>query len=251
MENSYQFLSQVYDKLMYDVDYDAYSDYIAQLLGQEGIEQGVLYEAACGTGNLSFRLSKRGYQVYAFDKSPHMLEIAQQKARENGQRILFGQQDMAHIEFARRADAVVCGIDGVNYLSQLGQAKAFFEGAYSILKPRGMLIFDISSHYKLTEVLADQFFYEDGEDITYFWNNSWDREAMEVTMEITLFVRQQDGRYVRRDEAHIQRAYESQELKQMLKEAGFAGIRAYGYLSDNAPEPQEMRIVFVAIKKAE
>lgn len=248
MENSYQFLSQVYDQLMYDVDYDAYSSYLIKLLEQGGIFEGVIYEAACGTGNLSFRLSKGGYQVYAFDKSPHMLEIAQQKARDNGQRILFGQQDMTKIEFAKKADGVICGIDGVNYLLEPQQVRGFLEGAYRILKSGGMLIFDISSHYKLTEILADQFYYDDEEETTYFWKNSLDEQKQQVRMEITLFVRQRDGRYVRRDEEHIQRAYQTQEIIQMMQEAGFSSCKACGFLSQKLPEPEEQRIVFIGVK---
>ena len=66
MKNSYTALAEAYDALMYDVDADAWAAYLDMLLG--GAPKRV-FEAACGTGNITLGLLEKGYDVTACDIS--------------------------------------------------------------------------------------------------------------------------------------------------------------------------------------
>ncbi len=246
MSESYEYLSQVYDALMYDADYDSWADYIGGLLEKYKGGGIRVIDAACGTGNISLRLKRMGFDIYASDISGEMLGVASEKARKAGLKLTFCLQDMRSLSFPP-ADAVTACCDAVNYLVGEDDARSFFRSAYNALKPGGLLLFDVSSMHKLRDILGDELFYEDGDDITYLWQNSFDESTKRVTMDVTLFIRD-GGVYKRYDETHLQRAYTAQEITSLLSECGFNNIRAYSFLSEAPCTDDDERIQFAAIK---
>ena len=76
----YQDFAYVYDRLMHeDIDYDKWCDYIENLFTLHGVSPDTLCELACGTGNMTCRMEKRGYKITASDISSDMLSIASEK----------------------------------------------------------------------------------------------------------------------------------------------------------------------------
>ena len=71
----------VYDRLMAEVDYEAWARHYQTLLARNGVAEGAfVLEAACGTGNLSLPLA-RHYRLQPSDRSPEMLSVAAAKAK--------------------------------------------------------------------------------------------------------------------------------------------------------------------------
>ncbi len=243
MQNSYTALSGVYDKLMYDVDYDRWAEYVISLLPQGCRKIG---ETACGTGSITLRLAARGYKVTASDISQPMLNAAAANARANGLKPTFICQDMTKLTLPPQ-HAIVCCCDGVNYLTKDDDLLSFAKSAYDCLKDGGRLIFDISSMHKLKNILGDNLFYDDGDDVTYLWQNSYDGDTHLTSMNLTIFKRQGDL-YSREDETHTQRAYTSDEVIGILKQAGFKNTAAYGFLTTYPATDKDERIQFIAEK---
>lgn len=242
--DSYTALSEVYDKLMYDVDYDSWASYVISLL-PEGCKR--IAETACGTGSITLRLAAEGYSVTASDKSPEMLDNCLKKRTKIGLKPRFICQDMVKLSLPFQ-HAIICCCDGVNYLTKDEDMLSFFKGAYSSLKEGGRLLFDISSYHKISEVLKDNFFYDDEEDVTVFWQNSFDECSKCVTMSLTFFKRLNGNNYFREDEEHIQRGYKIDEILGALKSAGFSQCRSVRFLTlDDATDSDE-RIQFIAQK---
>ena len=246
MDKSYQNLSAVYDSLMYDVDYDAWAEYLSALLKKYARENARILEAACGTGNLSIRLKKHGFDITATDISEEMIAVAIPKAQKAGVTVPFACQDMRRLESAPKHAVLAC-CDGVNYLTDDEALTDFFSSAYRILKRKGVLLFDISSAHKLRTTLGNDFFYEIGDDVTYFWKNTFSEETETVRMELTFFCR--DGEhYLRSDEEHLQKAHRVRHLKDLLRQCGFSEVYAYTFLTENEYSPDDERIQFVAVK---
>ena len=246
--NSYVFLSKVYDELMYDTDYDTWAAYIDTLIKKRIRSHADLFEAGCGTGNISIRLRKKGYHVIATDISEEMLDIASEKARELLSDVQFVKQDMRELKSEKKKDVVLACCDAVNYLINEKDLCSFFYSANNILKPNGILLFDISSEYKLKSILGNEFFFEDGEDVTYFWQNTLNEDDETVKMDITLFI-SEDNIYRRFDETHVQRAHNAEKIKQLLSQCGFGQVYAYSFLSENEYHKTDERIQFCATKK--
>ena len=79
---SYEALCYAYDVLMRDVDYDGWAEYISGFLNEIGAKK--IAETACGTGSISLRLARMGFDVIASDISAGMLDCAKAKARAAG-----------------------------------------------------------------------------------------------------------------------------------------------------------------------
>ena len=245
----YDDFASVYDVLMDDYDYDAWSRHYIDLMrdGQGNLPVRIA-ECACGTGSLSVRFAREGIRVTGADISLAMLRRAEEKARAWGVEAAFIRQDMKKLAVTRRVDAVLATCDGVNYLTSAEDVKAFFAAAYRALLPGGRLCFDCSSRHKLEETMGDSFFGEEREGMATLWQNRLNRESHVLTMDVTFFVREEDGRYRRIREQHRQRAHSEQEITAWLKEAGFEGVRAFGGMRMDAPQAQDERIHYLALK---
>ena len=246
---AYEAFAELYDALMDDVDYDAWARYYLRLIDQTGVSPRTLCDCACGTGSLSVRFAERGLRVTGVDLSGEMLSRAQAKARSFGVQAMFVRQDMCQLQLPRPVDALVCGCDGVNYLLDDERLNAFFSAVRSALKPSGAFAFDISSKWKLSHTLGDNFFGEDRDDVTYLWFNHYDPDRQTATMELTFFTREGDDLYRRFDETHVQKAHDPAHLVSLLEANGFSNIRVYGDRTLEAPGPEAPRIHFAAARE--
>ena len=245
MNEAYSAFAAGYDRMMGDVDYDGWANYIHGFLKEAGARR--VLECACGTGSLTVRLARMGYEITGSDLSEDMLMIARQKALNAGLRLLpFVCQDMRHLALHKPVDAVVCACDGVNYL--LDGAENFFLAAHGALKPGGVLLFDVSSAYKLSSVLANNTFAATGTDWAYIWENTWHPRSDRVDMVLTGFLKQGAG-YARFEEHHSQRAYSEEELRSSLNSCGFGDIRVYEAFTRDKPSPTSERLQFTARKE--
>ena len=245
----YTGFAEVYDTLMNDVHYGAWADMYARMMTAYGIPRNAkVCECACGTGSLTLPLQQLGYEMMGIDLSQEMLWQAAQKARKAGFGIPFIRQDMRQLRLHRPVDAVLATCDGVNYLTSEEDVKAFFTAAHQNLLPGGALCFDCSTRHKLEETMGDSFFGEERDGAAVLWQNKLNRESHVLSMDVTFFVREEDGRYRRFREQHRQRAHSQQELTQWLTDSGFEHIRVYGERRMDAPKDDDLRIHVTAQK---
>ncbi|MFR8977049.1 MAG: class I SAM-dependent DNA methyltransferase [Christensenellales bacterium] len=91
----YDDFASVYDTLMDDFDYDAWSaHYLTLIRTVTGELPRRAAECACGTGSLTVRLAQSGMAVTGVDLSAAMLRQAEKKARDYGVEVAFVRQDM-------------------------------------------------------------------------------------------------------------------------------------------------------------
>ena len=251
MDAPYTAFAAVYDALMHDVPYDRWAQRLDALLraALAAPAGAAVADAACGTGALTVRLAQRGYRMTGADLSADMLRVAQEKARRSGLSIPFVQMDLRALRFHRPMDAIVCACDGVNYLTSRAALTAFFRAAHAALRPGGALLFDVSTRYKLAQVLGGNCFGEDLPDCTYLWRNAYDPERKLIEMRLHVFVPAPDGRYTRFDEVHVQRAHSRTELEHALAQSGFTDIQAFDGLTDAPPGERSERIQYICRKR--
>ena len=77
---AYNDLASIYDKLMDDIDYTHWTEYLNEHIEKHRAPGKVLLDLGCGTGSISI-LAQKGYSVIGVDISTEMLTQAD-KARE-------------------------------------------------------------------------------------------------------------------------------------------------------------------------
>lgn len=245
--NSYTKFAYLYDSLMNDdINYEKWADYIENIFDHYDKSPNLVCDLACGTGNITLPLARRGYELIGVDKSFDMLSIARKKAQKSGLDIMFLEQDLKELDLFGSCDAFLCMIDGFNYILN---PHSIYKIAKRIktcfLEPDGIFIFDLSSPYKLEQFIGDNTFIHDGDDIFYTWENKFYKNTRLCEMYLNFFVKDKKG-YSRFGERHIQRAYTAEEIKKIFTCAGFSSVDAYSPLTFDNPKSDDMRIVFVA-----
>lgn len=243
---SYKDFAYLYDKLMDDVDYKKWFEYILKILKKSEIVTKKVLELACGTGNFTKYLCDSGYEVTCFDLSEDMLSIAYDKLNMY-RNITILKQDMRYFNFNKKFDMVISVCDGINYITTYDDLVNVFKRVNLHLNEKGIFIFDISSYYKLHEIIGNNTFVEEKDNIFYVWENYFDEQNNICEMYLTFFVKQGE-KYIRFDESHIQKAYSVNEVVNALKEAGFKYIDYYESFTFNKPNNESERIHFIVSK---
>jgi len=244
----YDGFAKVYDRFI-GRDHTSWADYLQWLYIAHG-HGGLLRitDAACGAGGVTIPLAQMGHTLVGADASEEMLALAAQKARQAGVRIPFVCQTLQELAPHRRQDVINCTNDGVNYLSSPEDVQAFFAAAYRSLNRGGLLTFDISSRYKLEQILAGHTYGETDEQFVYLWENAYDPQSALLEMTLTFFSTENGTDYRRGNEVHIQRAHTENEITGWLKDCGFGEVFAYDAFTQLPVKPDSERIQFVAVK---
>lgn len=236
----YKYLSACYDLFMSDVDYDAWVRKIVRCLGRR--KKGI--DCGCGSGKITAGLKKAGYDVTGADISVEMLNVAAANFRKENLDIPLVKMDSEKLAVAGKADFITAACDVVNYMKH---PERFFARSYDALTDDGILVFDISSRYKLVEIIGNNVFTDSADDVTYIWANHLSAKKDKVEMFLTFFTRNADGSYAKREENQVQYVYDAEYLAELLRGAGFADV-SYDYFDGKITPETEERIFFTAYK---
>lgn len=219
MSSSYSVFARFYDVLTSNIDYRTKAEYIDSLVRKFGGKQGgILLDLACGTGSLAEQLDSLGYDVIAVDNSPEMLGEAMDKKFDSGKSIQYLCQDMRELDMFGTIDVIVCILDSLNHLDSLDDIKRVFERVFLFCEPGGLFIFDINTEYKHKNVLGENVFVYDTDDVYCVWQN--DCEGGRVKIHLDFFV-PENGMYKRYEESFCENAYPICDIEKVLEETGF------------------------------
>ncbi len=246
--SAYGSLAGVYDRLTGDVCYERRADYMEKLFLKSRLDVHTVLDLACGTGTMTNILTERGYEMIAVDASADMLAKAMEKAADlTGEPPVFLNQSMPQLDLYGTVDAAICCLDSMNYLTSPRDVQKTLQRLHLFIAPGGILIFDINSAEKF-RALDGQVFLDETEDVYCVWRTEFEKRSGICTYWMDIFTRCGDDTWERDVEEHRQRAYEVEQLRQWLMEAGFTHIRTYGDCRMSAPRENEQRIYFTAIR---
>ncbi len=237
-----------YDRLMSDVDYSQWADYLVSIFERYNCKPKLIADLGCGTGSFCLEMDRRGYEMIGIDASAEMLSCARQKSLDAGSEILFLNQDITEFELYGTVDAITCLMDSLNYITYKNDLKRMIKWVYNYLDPKGLFVFDINSPYKFENILASNVFCETSEDVSYIWQNSYDKRSRICRFDLTFFVRE-GGLYRRFDEVHYERSYDVRDLEKMLVSAGMKILGIHPAFGFGKPGPRCERIFFVCEKQ--
>lgn len=239
--DAYTSFALVYDLFMDNVPYEEWGEYLNKLFKEYGIEDGLLLDLGCGTGKLTRFLAEKGYDMIGVDYSYEMLDIAREQSDES---ILYLLQDMREFELYGTVRGIYSACDSLNYILEEDELREVFALVNNYLDPGGLFVFDLNTPYKYTELLAENTFAETRDEGSFIWENYYDEEEKINEYDLTLYIKEEDGRFQRFEETHIQKCYELTTVQRLLEEAGMEFVAAYdAYTKEPVSEESEKVLV--------
>ena len=210
--SSYESFASVYDMFMDNIPYREWCRYLIGLLQEYGVQDGLVLELGCGTGKATRLLSRAGYDMIGIDNSPDMLEIALEKEGKIKEDILYLLQDMRSFE----------------------------------------LYGTVNTKYKYEEILGECTIAENRDTASFIWDNYYDCEEQINEYDLTLFIPEEEAGkniYRKYEEIHYQRAYDIEEVKNLLAKAGMEFVAVYDALTHRPPRAVSERVYIIAREK--
>lgn len=245
---SYNAFAGVYDLLTQNISYHERALYYQRLIEKFGGKKGgILLDLACGTGSLSEEMALLGYDVIGVDNSEAMLNVALDKKYESGLPIQYLKQDMTKLDMFGTIDVTICALDSLNHLPDLSSVVKAVERVSLFAEPGGLFVFDVNTPYKHKNILGDNTFVYDLDEVYCVWQNFYSNEDNRVDIHLDLF--EPDGdKYFRYEEGFSEITFDCDIWDRILIDAGFDVLAHYEL--DTLDEPKENceKLVFVARK---
>ena len=238
--DAYNKFAEIYDSLMTDVPYKEITQIIDKRIKENNVKNNLVLDLACGTGTLSQMLVKSGYDVIGADLSAEMLNVAREKCPE----VLFLNQSMTDFELYGTVGTIVCCLDSINYLTDSDSLDEMIRLCNNYLEPDGLLIFDINTEYKFENILADNVFTYDNDNVYYVWENDYDEAVKLCDFYLTFFVKEEE-KYTRFEEVHTERVYTENEIENSLRKNGFDILEKLDGFTENKATENSERIMYV------
>ncbi len=235
-----------YDSLMSDVDYEKRTDYICSLFESFDRMPTLMLDLACGTGEFSNRFAEKGVSVIGVDISYDMLSVAREKSAEQGNDILYLCQDACALDLYGTVDGAICCLDSLNHITDYDKFCRAIERVALFLEKDRLFVFDLNTPYKHREILGNNTFVVDTDDVYCVWQNEYDGKNT-VAINLDFFTADGDA-YYRTSENFCERAYTEKEIKDALQKAGLQIEAVYEEMSQNEPNDTTQRVVYVTRK---
>ncbi len=248
--SNYSDFSFYYDGLTQNVEYKKRAVFFDSLIRKHCTSGGnYVVDLACGTGSLSEEMSALGYDVSGIDISEEMLNVALDKKYDSGLDIQYICQDMTEFELYGNADVIICALDSINHLSSKEDIEKTIRRAFLFTEPGGLFIFDANTVYKHKNILSDNCFIYENDQVFCAWQNSYFSEDNRVDITLDFFEKSEKGHYSRYTDSFSEITFETEDFIKMITEAGFDLIETFDDDMENPVFPESERIFFVCKKK--
>jgi ubiquinone/menaquinone biosynthesis C-methylase UbiE len=247
-EHQFVDVAPLYDLLMTGVPYHDWVAYLNQLLTSRKAHPERVLDLACGTGNVSEILAKEGFHVTGVDIAPGMITEAKRKAQLSGLNIDYYVQDAAELDLpGRQFDLCVSLFDSLNYIIDPLRLELAMKRVAHHMETGALFIFDLNSEFALKNKFFDQDNLSHPEErLQYDWNSSYDDKSRICRVDMQFSYREDDGTKRPFEEVHLQYAYRTDEILQMLTDAGFEDISTYQAYTLRMPTRTADRVYYVA-----
>ena len=227
---------------MDDIDYDAWADFILEVVTSRGWEGGRLLELGCGTGNATYPFVERGFEVVGLDSSAEMLAVAKAKLPE----VEFVSADFTTFELNTPFSLVYSVFDSLNNLLTKEAFSSMAVSVYRGLESGGFFIFDVNTTEGLRDLERSGLTEGWAGEVYYRWEHSFDERT--GLGKVEAYCEDSETSFT---EVHFERPYDAPELDRLLKDVGFTEVEALSYPAGGVAAEDEVRVWVVARKPFE
>ncbi|MCQ2454596.1 MAG: class I SAM-dependent methyltransferase [Clostridia bacterium] len=244
----YENFFDIYDKLMFDADYEKRAEYVLSLFCKYDKKPSLMLDLCCGTGNFSSLFAKNGIEIIGVDVSQEMLSVAKQKASKQGEDILYLCQNATELDLYGTVDGAVCLMDSLNHITDYEDFCKAVANVSLFLEKDRLFIFDLNTVYKAEKILGNNTFVSEEEGIFLSWVNEYDNTAKTNNIYLDIFSENSDGTYTRTSENITERAYDEMQIEQALSKAGLKILAVLDDMKKTPPTKDSQRVFYITKK---
>jgi SAM-dependent methyltransferase len=199
-------------------------------------------DLCCGTGQIAYGLTKRGYRVTGVDGSEAMLRFA----RDNAPEAEFIQADARSVSLPQKFQAVISAFDSLNHLMELEELMTVFANVYNLMADdESIFLFDlnIEDESELAGSTLDMV----EEDHVCIVRASYNQIRKLKRYDVTRFQLEDDD-WQRSDLTLYQRYYDTETVLGALAEAGFRRVKTYDARREFGMTLSDGRMFYLARK---
>lgn len=200
-------------------DYEAEVDQICDLLASRASNAKTILDVACGTGEHSWRLARRGYSVDGLDIEPAFVESAGRKLPG----ATFECADMADFAFDRTYDVVLCLFSSIGYLCELDRVESALRCFRRHLGPGGIAVVEPWIEPDAWYPGSTHLVTAKSDSMKVARLSRSDREGAVSVIEFQYLVATSDG-IEHREETHRLGLFTRREMLACFEAAGFARV---------------------------
>ncbi|VBB08296.1 s-adenosyl-l-methionine-dependent methyltransferase [Lucifera butyrica] len=197
----------------------------------------------CGYGRHAIELAKRGYQVTGLDVTQDFLDIAGQKAQEEGVSLSFRQCDMRELDYNRNFEAVINMFAAFGYFTDEENAHVL-NLISRALKPKGLFLIDLLNREWMVRNNLNRYWrHPSGEYVLSY--------KVELQNGIALMKRQLINQVTGKKTQYefVLRAYSLPEITSILVQSGLTLLTTFGGFDGRDYGADSPRMIILAQKE--
>jgi SAM-dependent methyltransferase len=203
-------------------------------------------DLCCGPGLYSIPLAVRGYRVTGVDRTGYYLAKARARARAAGARVEWVRRDMRDFIRPGAFDLALNMEASFGYFDDRNDDLRVLRHVLESLRPGGALVMEMIGKEQLAHIFASVTFQTLPNGTRLFSRHAITDDWTRIRNEWT-FVRR--GRA--REFTFQHRIYSGRELRDLMRQAGFVGVKVYGDFGGEEYGPRTTRLVAVGRRPAE
>jgi len=204
----YSKMAYVYDKFYINKNYKQEVDFITSFIKDKKCK---ILDAGCGTGNHAKILYDLGYNVFGFDKSQNMVDIANSKISGN-----FFQADLLKVNLKEKYDMIISFFAVFNHLKNYREFKKALTNLKKLLKKDGVIVIDLHNPQRSGEKM------ESFDNI--FRIMQWKKCSI-LNKEFSKITYIIDGKVYKTK--HVFKIFKIKRLEKLVKRLGFINVNLY------------------------
>ncbi len=118
---------------------------VSKIIALVGFHGGVVLDLCCGPGRHAVALAKRGCSVTGVDRSKFLLQKAEERAKAEGVRVEFIQEDMRNFSRVTAYDLALNVFTSFGYFNDREDDIKVLRNIHASLKPAGVCLFEMMS----------------------------------------------------------------------------------------------------------
>ncbi len=204
-------------------------------------------DLCCGTGTTAVDFARRGWRVWAVDRSAGMCRKARENARQAGTRIRVLRADMRSFRLPEPVDLVTCEFDALNHVAEKTDLPAVLHCVVRALRPGGWFYFDVNNRPAFETVWPLSNYFERPGVVAMF-HGGCDAEQDRAWSDMEIF--EKTGRLWRRHHGRVEEVcWTESEMNEALSAAGFGRVRTWDaarFFRDNPYIGRKHRTYYLA-----